>query len=227
MILVPVKTKDGSFTLHSKEYNEHYHSLKDGALKESLYKHVIPGFQYENNESKDKINILDICFGLGFNTLTTLYYADLIGYKGKINIYSPEKNQDLIKSLSLLPYPAELLQYLPVISAVSKGEKYDDGRITVEVYQGDAIEYVQNFANHFHVVYQDAFSSKKNPELWSKDFFRSLYHSLKNGGVLTTYSQARGVRETMEKSGFILGEQSIDADLGIRKGTIGLKQFLI
>ena len=67
-----VLSEDGSFTAYSKEYDEHYHSTKDGALNESILKHVLPAFKIKKN--LEEINILDICFGLGFNTLATLYY---------------------------------------------------------------------------------------------------------------------------------------------------------
>ncbi len=45
-------TKDGTNTLFSKEFNESYHSVNDGALKESLEKHIIPAF----NSLKKKMN---------------------------------------------------------------------------------------------------------------------------------------------------------------------------
>jgi len=221
MNLKPIRTRDGSFTIYSAEYNEHYHSLKDGALKESLYKHVIPAF--ESVGKGGDLNILDICFGIGFNTLTTIYYAKTIGYEGKISIYSPELNSELIESLNLLPYPQEFLANLDVISKVSKEGRYEDSKISVEVFIGDATEYVKTFQDKFDIIYQDAFSSKKNPELWSEEFFKNLYRSMKSGGILTTYSQARGVRETMKSVGFELGEQEIEKSLDIRSGTLGLK----
>ena len=65
-----VTTNDGTFTLYSKEFDECYHSTKDGALNESLNKHIIPAFNLA--PKKDKITILDICYGLGYNTLSTL-----------------------------------------------------------------------------------------------------------------------------------------------------------
>ncbi|MCV6607917.1 MAG: MnmC family methyltransferase [Campylobacterales bacterium] len=215
------KTRDGSFTIYSKEYNEHYHSVKDGALKESLYKHVIPGF--DRVKGKDEINILDICFGIGFNTLTTLYYAKQIGFLGKINIYSPELNKDLIRSLKLLPYPKEFLEFLPTIYEISQNYIYQKKNINIEVFPGDATQYVKKFQNKLDIVYQDAFSSKKNPELWSEEFFSDLYKGMKKNGILTTYSQAKGVRHTMESVGFTLDEQKIDNSLTIRSGTLGYK----
>ena len=39
-----VLCEDGTNTLYSKEFDEPYHSTKDGALHESLEKHVKPAF---------------------------------------------------------------------------------------------------------------------------------------------------------------------------------------
>ena len=44
-----IKTNDGSFTLKSKKFNECYHS-REGALTESLYKHVLPAFEVIKKE---------------------------------------------------------------------------------------------------------------------------------------------------------------------------------
>ncbi len=49
-----------------KEFDESYHSQKDGALRESLEKHIIPAFKF--SKDRDEITILDIGFGLGYNT---------------------------------------------------------------------------------------------------------------------------------------------------------------
>ena len=67
-----VLCEDGSNTLFSKEFNEPYHSTKDGALHESLEKHVKPAFGIKKGQ--ESLTILDICFGLGYNTFATLYY---------------------------------------------------------------------------------------------------------------------------------------------------------
>ena len=53
-----VLSEDGSYTAYSNEYGEHYHSTKDGALKESLVKHVIPAFNVVQTQD---VHILDIC----------------------------------------------------------------------------------------------------------------------------------------------------------------------
>jgi len=67
-----IATEDGTITLFSKEFDEPYHSTYDGALHETMEKHIIPAFSLQ--KYRDKIRILDICFGLGYNVLATIYY---------------------------------------------------------------------------------------------------------------------------------------------------------
>ena len=59
-------TKDGSLSLYSLNYEEGFHD-KDGALKESINKYLLPA-QLDQIANKEKIFILDICMGLGYNT---------------------------------------------------------------------------------------------------------------------------------------------------------------
>ena len=52
-----VQSEDGSYTAYSSEYDEHYHSTKDGALNESLKKHIEPAFALHCK--KDHLRIID------------------------------------------------------------------------------------------------------------------------------------------------------------------------
>lgn len=65
-----VLTKDGSMTLHNAQYNETYHSVS-GALEEAFEKFARPC------RLKDGMKILDICFGLGYNSLAAISLADV------------------------------------------------------------------------------------------------------------------------------------------------------
>lgn len=217
-------SSDRSFTLHSSEYNEHYHSVKDGAFRESLYKHIVPAFSLINQTSKPLIRVLDICFGLGYNALTTLYYLDQMNFTGRVEIYSVEKDENLLKSLDLMIYKEELVRFLPLISCVAKGKNYHHKNISVEVFRGDATSYLTNTDQQFDIIYQDPFSPTKNSELWSDQHFVNLYRLIGDDGVMTTYSQARGVRETMKKAGFCVCEYQ--AERSIRAGTIASKKPL-
>ena len=193
-------SEDGSYTAYSKEYDEHYHSTRDGALKESLVKHVEPAFKAKQNQ--DEINILDICFGLGFNTLATLYYYKQNSLTSKLNIYSPELDTTLVKSLKNFIYPEEFSEFKHIIDAICKDGIYEDENFYIEVFLGDAREYVNKFSDKFDIVYQDAFSPSSNPALWTKEYFSDIKRSIKVDGVLTTYSIALATRLALYENSF-------------------------
>lgn len=193
-----VLSEDGSYTAYSKEYDEHYHSTKDGALGESLQKHVIPAFSVID---KSEVHILDICYGLGFNTLATLLYYKEHRPTRKLFIYSPELDETLIASLENFTYPKEFEIFQEIIIALSRDNMYEDESIYIEIFLGDAREYVRKFDNKFDIVYQDAFSPSTNPILWTKEYFSDIKKAMKKSGVLTTYSIALKTRLALYENG--------------------------
>ncbi|MEA3228360.1 MAG: MnmC family methyltransferase [Campylobacterota bacterium] len=193
---------DGSYTAYSKEYDEHYHSTKDGALYESLVKHIEPAFKVKKN--LDNIYILDICYGLGFNTLTTLYYHKQNSLNSKLYIYSPELDSSLVTSLINFEYPEEFEEFRVIIETLSQEGVYEDDTFYIEIFLGDAREYIQRFQNSFDIVYQDAFSPSSNPTLWTQEYFRDIKKSMKYDGVLTTYSIALATRLALYENGFYI-----------------------
>lgn len=219
-------SEDGTYTAYSKEYDEHYHSTKDGALNESLTKHVQPAFKIK--PQLQEINILDICFGLGFNTLATLFYHRKNNLSSKINIYSPELDSDLVKSLTNFTYPKEFDQFKEIIASLVEDGIYSDDFFHIEVFLGDAREYVKRFENRFDIVYQDAFSPSTNPVLWTKEYFSDIKDSMKDDGILTTYSTALATRLALYENGFTVyinsGEDFRNATLASLKNIDGFKE---
>jgi tRNA U34 5-methylaminomethyl-2-thiouridine-forming methyltransferase MnmC len=195
-----VKSDDGSYTAYSKEYDEHYHSTKDGALKESLLKHVIPA--HHLRKELDALNILDICFGLGFNTLATIYYYQKEQIKKKLRIYSPELDAQLIASLKNFTYPDEFSDIKHIIDALSEDGTYEDEDLYIELFIGDAREYIKSLNVKFDIIYQDAFSPSSNPILWTKEYFRDIKNIIDAQGVITTYSTALKTRLALHENGF-------------------------
>ena len=219
-------SEDGSYTAYSKEYDEHYHSTRDGALKESLVKHVEPAFKIK--QEQDEIYILDICFGLGFNTLATLYYYKQNSLTSKLNIYSPELDEKLVKSLQNFTYPKEFEEFKHIIDSICKDGIFEDENFYVEVFLGDAREYVKKFENKFDIVYQDAFSPSSNPMLWTKEYFSDIKRSIKEEGVLTTYSIALATRLALYENGFNIylncGENFRDATVASPSSLVAFKE---
>ena len=193
-------SEDGSYTAYSKEYDEHYHSTKDGALHESLHKHVYPAFSLKAQQ--EEVVILDICYGLGFNTLATLLYHQQNKLSAKLKIYSPELDSSLVKSLINFEYPQEFEALKNIINSLSKEGVYEDETMYIELFLGDAREYVKRFKNSFDIVYQDAFSPSTNKILWTKEYFADIKNAIKDDGVLTTYSTALATRLALYENGF-------------------------
>ncbi len=209
---------DGSYTAYSKEYGEHYHSTKDGALQESLKKHIIPAFELVQ---KDEVHILDICFGLGLNTLGTIYYTQKYFPNKKLYIYSPELDEKLISSLEFFTYPKEFKDLKKIITALSQTQHYEDERVCVEVFLGDAREYVKRFSKRFDIVYQDAFSPSANPMLWTQEYFADIKNAMKKDGILTTYSTALKTRLALHNNNFLL---YLNKGEGYRNATVATLQ---
>ena len=68
----PYFTNDGSVGLYSEEYDDIYHSAS-GALTEAYEKFINP-INWDNLLLHDDIRILDICYGLGYNTKSFLNF---------------------------------------------------------------------------------------------------------------------------------------------------------
>ena len=89
-----------------------------------------------------------------------------------------------------------------MISEISKHGYYEDETVKIKVIFGDAREIIKKLDGGFDIVFQDAFSPKKNPTLWTYEYFCDLKKILHSDGVITTYSTATPVRLGMHEAGF-------------------------
>jgi len=197
-----VLCEDGTNTLYSKEFDEPYHSTKDGALHESLEKHVKPSFSLKSNQ--DTLTILDICFGLGYNTFATLYYIKKHNLTTKVHILSPEFDEGLVRSLSTFNFPPEFESIQYIIEAISQNLRYEDEQFKIEILLGDARESIPKVKEKIDIVYQDAFSPAHNPLLWTYEWFRDVRAICKEDAILTTYSTAAAIRLGLYENGFYI-----------------------
>lgn len=195
-----VYTDDGSISAYNDAYNDYYHDKK-GALIESIYKHIIPAFSIIN---KPYIRILDICFGLGYNSLLSLAFAKKNGIR--LDIYSVEIDLPLLQALYDFPYPKIISNYLEIdriFDCINNDKIFVDSNISLNVFRGDAINFINTMdSSFFDIVYQDAFSPSKNQLLWNENHFLSLYRILQNRSIITTYSSAKKVRDIARFCGF-------------------------
>ncbi|MBL7051543.1 MAG: tRNA (5-methylaminomethyl-2-thiouridine)(34)-methyltransferase MnmD [Nanoarchaeota archaeon] len=180
-----VKTKDNSFTFFNEEFQENYHSIS-GALEEANKKFIEP------LEIKDGMTILDICFGLGYNTL-----AAIEKYKN-LKIIALENDPKILEELQRI----ELKGKFEIIKKLAKDHYYKDDNYEITLILGDAKKTIKEVKEKVDIVFLDPFSPKKNPELWTKEFFSDIYSLMKKESKLATYSCAGQVRRNLKEVGF-------------------------
>ncbi|KFN40653.1 MAG: hypothetical protein JU82_01940 [Sulfuricurvum sp. MLSB] len=216
-----VQSDDGSYTAYSSEYDEHYHSTKDGALNESLKKHIEPAFAL--HADKDHLRLIDICFGLGFNTLLSLYYRDTYFPDTTLEIYSPELDGDLVASLSDFPYPEIFEPYRNIITDIATLGGYEDERTQITVEITDARAAMRELEGRWDVCYQDAFSPSANPMLWTREYFADIARLMGEEGIVTTYSTALATRLALHENGFNV---YLNSGEGYRNATLASRRVL-
>lgn len=87
----PYYTEDGSIGLYSHADKDVFHS-KFGALTEAWEKFVIPAKIDKLLEAKNNINVLDICYGIGYNTKALMSFVIN-------NNYSKIKNKNFLQKI--------------------------------------------------------------------------------------------------------------------------------
>lgn len=214
-----VKSEDGSYTAYSPEYDEHYHSTKDGALNESLKKHIEPAFAL--HAQNPHLKIIDICFGLGFNTLLSLYCRDTYYPDMTLEIYSPELDGELIASLVDFPYPEILEPYRNIIIDIATLGGYEDERTVITVDIMDARVAMRGLEGEWDICYQDAFSPSVNPALWTREYFAEVTRLMGEEGVITTYSTALATRLALYENGLNI---YLNSGEGYRNATIASRR---
>ncbi|NDV47410.1 SAM-dependent methyltransferase [Paludibacter sp. 221] len=194
-------TKDGSHTLFSPMVQECYHS-ENGAIQES--EHIFIKAGWESCDKTD-IKIFEVGFGTGLNAFLTLLKAK---EQGKSVSYT---------SVEYFPVGGDILNklnYVQQIDAESEccfkklHEAVWDTResitpfFTLEKIQADFTKL--QLTDSYDLIYFDAFSPEKQPEMWSQQIFDMLYRHANEGAVLTTYCSKGIVRRAMQAAGFFV-----------------------
>ena len=90
-----IHTKDGSTGLYNSSVDDIYHSVF-GAKEEAEEKFIKPLSFEKNFYNKKQIKVLDICYGIGYNTKAFLKKIIQTQYKGKIYIDALEYDKNLV-----------------------------------------------------------------------------------------------------------------------------------
>ncbi|MFW6013738.1 MAG: tRNA (5-methylaminomethyl-2-thiouridine)(34)-methyltransferase MnmD [Candidatus Nanoarchaeia archaeon] len=190
-------TRDSSVTFYNKEYEDIYHS-KSGAIEEATEKFARPALEHIKRIGKKEITLLDICFGLGYNSCAVIDLVKENIEDFKISITGIEKDIKIIEKIKEIQ--PEFKNYNLIKKARNGNVKEES--IFIQLIIKDALEVIENLNEKYDIVFHDPFAPKKHPELWTKEFFVKVSSCMNRGGKLYTYSCARSVRDALKEAGF-------------------------
>lgn len=197
-------TEDGSKTLFINELNEGYHS-HHGALQEAEHVFIKNGI---NNINNYEINILELGFGTGLNTLVTINNHLNNDKNHKINYFTIEKypvTSDEIAELSYVKHfnfenSEEIYRK---IHSVSWNETHQIlPNFSLTKFECDFFNLENLKLPPIDLVYYDCFGARVQPDLWEMPLFEMVKNKMRVGGLLTTYSSKGSVRRILKELNF-------------------------
>lgn len=194
-----VQTQDGSDTIFSSQFNQHFHSIH-GAMQESLHVYMKMGFDFVTT---NELDILEIGFGTGLNTFLVAREC-LLNHSRSVRYCSIEKfplNLEIAKQLN---YASDDL-YRQLFLKIHECEWNTNVEIQTNfILTKLQIEFTdfRPAAHKFDLIFFDAFSPTVQPELWTEEIFRKLFTSMKKNGILVSYCAKGQVRRNMIAAGF-------------------------
>jgi tRNA U34 5-methylaminomethyl-2-thiouridine-forming methyltransferase MnmC len=212
--LTPRRGGDGSFSLWSSAFGEGFHSAA-GAFSEAQQKFVRPS-QLERWRPGQELVVVEVAVGTGTNTAALLQAAAALALP--LQWWGLEQDrQPLALALASAAFRSQWTgATLSRLEALGRSERllWGDGRQTVSrlpaALQGGC-----------DLVWLDAFSPRRCPQLWSLEFLAQLAALLKPEGRLITYSSAAAVRAALGAAGLQLASIAASASEQWSSGTVG------
>lgn len=217
-------TGDDTVTFWNPSFHEHYHAPV-GAGTEALGKYVRPSGLAERLEHGE-VHLLDICFGLGYNTLAACQTA-LDHPRHTLHITALEADRRVVRAAARQgagtpppanphPAPAERpyrtdsppFPWRTCLETLWRQGQASHANLAIRMLWGDARHTLRLAGENprpFDIVFLDPFSTQRNSELWTVDFFRRILALMAPDGVLLTYSTAKPVLAGLRQAGFCVG----------------------
>lgn len=197
-------TEDNSVTFWSEAFGEHAHSLS-GARKETEYIYIQGTDLISRLKDPYDFNLLEVGFGTGLGFCSTYEALLNSNFKGHIHYFAVEMDEGLIEWAKnevhnplLQNLCADYLSDVRIYRANSE-------HVSLTVIIGDArltLPQLTKKIPPFHIIYQDAFSPKRNPLLWTVEWFALLKDLSHSSVVMATYSASSSIRKAMVESGW-------------------------
>ena len=216
-MLQKISTADNTETFLNVKVGESYHS-QTGAVEEALKKYAIPCNIKEKAKS-GKIRILDMFFGLGYNSAMAIDVALKENPDCVIEVIGVEYDPAILSKIQDVNPPISFFRHYKKLAPNSL--QFQEGNVSVTILHGDARDVVKELQGEFDAIFYDPFSRNTDPDTWSAELFTDMHRVLKNDGVLATYSCARMARENIKAAGLVYDDGPIVGRRG--PGTIAFK----
>lgn len=200
-----LKTDDNTQTVYSEFFDEACHNLS-GAYAETLHNYIQGCSIPDYFKRKENFAVLDVGFGVGVGLKCLLDELKLHpDFTHTLTYYSIELDPDLfvwsaketLPDLGFKRYQEAGLDYFEcVLPHIILKIFIGDGRVTLPVAQklGHILP--------LDAIFQDPFSPKKNPMLWSVEWFSFLKESSSPTVKLSTYSSSISIRKSLREAGW-------------------------
>ncbi|OIP76968.1 MAG: hypothetical protein AUK48_04905 [Oscillatoriales cyanobacterium CG2_30_44_21] len=206
-LLSSFPTEDGSVTFWSETYQETFHSAH-GAKNEAEAKFVIPAKIAEKAQTQDQVNILDVCYGLGYNSAAAIAAVFALPEANlPLNIIALENNLDVPQQAIALGL-VDIWQpaIAQILTTAAEFQYAQSANISLKLLIGDARNTVRQVPRRWaDAIFLDPFSPPHCPQLWTVEFIKLLANCLKTDGYLVTYSSSAAVRAAMLEAGLQFG----------------------
>ena len=206
----PQPTKDGSYTFFSHEFQETFHS-SFGAKQEAIVKYIEPCAIAQLAAQQSTIRLLDVCYGLGYNSAAALKKIWSINPSCSVELFALELNADVPMSAvehGLLAQwqlcNAARSPIYKLLAELSNKSLVKDKFFVGRLLLGDARQTVKLVAEsgwYADAIFLDPFSPPKCPQLWTVEFISLLTQCLAPTGKLATYSCSAAVRTALLATG--------------------------
>ncbi|MEH2251558.1 tRNA (5-methylaminomethyl-2-thiouridine)(34)-methyltransferase MnmD [Nostoc sp.] len=203
----PKLTADGSFTFVSQEFSESFHSHY-GAKQESFFKFVEPT-QLARAAQKPVLRLLDICYGLGYNTAAALQTIWAVNPGCCVEVIGLELNPAVPQAaIAHHLFDNWNCNYIEILKELAFEHQVQTPCLKAKLLIGDArttIPLVHQSGFWADAIFLDPFSPPQCPQLWTVEFIKQLSLCLDHDGLLATYSCSAAVRTALLSAGLIIG----------------------
>ncbi|WP_375472010.1 tRNA (5-methylaminomethyl-2-thiouridine)(34)-methyltransferase MnmD [uncultured Nostoc sp.] len=202
----PKLTADGSFTFVSQEFGESFHS-HCGAQQESFCKFVEPT-QLAIAAQKPVLRLLDVCYGLGYNTAAALQTIWAVNPGCCVEVIGLELNPAVPQAaIAHHLFDNWNCNYIEILKKLAFEHQVQTPCLKAKLLIGDArttITLVRQLGFWADVIFLDPFSPPQCPQLWTVEFIKQMSLCLHPDGLLATYSCAAAVRTALLSAGLVI-----------------------